>query len=44
MVSQDVLRGSSCATPKGHSRVTYRNFFYLHQRWLVGLRLASEIE
>jgi ergothioneine biosynthesis protein EgtB len=44
MVSQQVLRGSSCATPEGHSRPTYRNFFYPHQRWqFVGLRLASEI-
>ena len=45
MVSQQVLRGASCATPEGHSRLTYRNFFYPHQRWqFVGLRLASEID
>lgn len=45
MVSQHVLRGASCATPGGHSRPTYRNFFYPHQRWqFVGLRLASEID
>ena len=44
MVGQQVLRGSSCLTPPGHSRTTYRNFFYPHQRWQVmGLRLATEL-
>ena len=43
MCGQQVLRGSSCATSPGHERVTYRNFFYPHQRWqFTGLRLASD--
>jgi ergothioneine biosynthesis protein EgtB len=42
MVNQLVLRGSSLATPAGHSRLTYRNFFYPPARWqFTGLRLAE---
>jgi ergothioneine biosynthesis protein EgtB len=41
MVNQMVLRGASVATPAGHSRPTYRNFFQTPLRWqFTGIRLA----
>lgn len=42
MINQMVLRGSSTATSKGHSRNTYRNFFHPHLQWqCTGIRLVN---
>ena len=42
MVNQTVLRGASVATPKGHSRITYRNFFQTNLQWqYTGIRLVK---
>lgn len=43
MANQMVLRGGAFATPEGHARPSYRNFYYPHQRWMfAGVRLAAD--
>jgi ergothioneine biosynthesis protein EgtB len=43
MINQQVLRGGCCATPVGHTRLSYRNFYPAPARWpFTGVRLAHD--
>jgi formylglycine-generating enzyme required for sulfatase activity len=43
MVSQMVLRGGSCLSPRSHLRPTYRNFWHPRDRFqMTGIRLARD--
>lgn len=45
MANQMVLRGGCTATPNGHARPTYRNFFPPDARWMFGgIRLAEDLQ
>ena len=44
MANQMVLRGGCSATPAGHVRPTYRNFFPPDAQWMFGgIRLAEDL-
>ena len=44
MSGQMTLRGGARVTPRGHTRVTYRNFFPPASRWMYGgVRLAKDV-